>query len=482
MTSTSPPDAPAFAVERDPRLRLLIPVIVAIGFGMEQLDTTVIVTAIPAMAKALHSTPLHMSLAVTTYVLVLAVFIPVSGWFADRFSARRVFAAALVTFTAGSILCGLAVDLPMLIGARALQGLGGAMMTPVGRLILLRSFPREQLVTAMTYMTLPAIIGPIAGPLLGGALTTYASWRWAFFINVPFGLAGAALALRFVEDRSEAVRRRFDFKGFLLFGLAIALLQFCFEFGGRGAVPAAAVTAVVIVAGALFTAFVWHARRTPAPAVDLQLFRDRAFRVGTLAGGLCRVGLNGAPFLLPLMLQVGFGVSPLASGLMTFTGAAGALLVRPVLSRLLRWLGFDRVLIASAVAGAAATAGFALLEPRTPHAVVAAYVVLYGLVRSVQFMGSNTLSYSDLPQEKLSGATSLGGMLQQLSVSFGVSLAAMALGLFAGPRHLLTPEHFRETFVALSLIPLLATPGFLALRPGDGVRVSGHVRSRSPAA
>src|SRR5580704_6073740 len=216
MAGTQESDVPTFAVDQDPRLRLLIPVIVAIGFGMEGLDTTIITTAIPAMAKALQSTPLQMSLAVTTYVLVLAVFIPVSGWFADRFSARRVFAAALLTFTAGSVFCALAIDLPMLVAARALQGLGGAMMTPVGRLILLRSFPREQLVTAMTYMTLPAIIGPVLGPLLGGALTTYASWRWAFFINVPFGVAGAILALRFVEDRTETVRRQFDFKGFAL--------------------------------------------------------------------------------------------------------------------------------------------------------------------------------------------------------------------------------------------------------------------------
>jgi EmrB/QacA subfamily drug resistance transporter len=476
MESASEPSASTFAVERDPKLRLLIPVIVAVGFAMEQLDTTIITTAIPAMSKSLHATPLHMSLAVTTYVLVLAVFIPVSGWFADRFSARRVFALALLVFTAGSVLCGLALSLPMLIAARALQGLGGAMMTPVGRLILLRSFPREQLVTAMTYMTLPAIIGPVIGPVLGGALTTYASWRWAFFINVPFGLAGAALALRFVEDTSVAAARRFDFAGFVLFGLGVALLQFGFEVVGRGSAPGFVVAGAVVAAGALFAVFVQHARRTPVPAVDLGLFRDRAFRVGTLAGGLCRVGMNGTPFLLPLMLQVGFGVSPLTSGLLTFVGALGALAVRPALSRLLRRFGFDRVLIGSAVAGAAGTAGFALLGPGAPHGLIAAYVLVFGLIRSVQFMGSNTLSYADLPSEKLSGATSVGGMLQQLSVSFGVSSAAMLLGVFAGPRHQLTTAHFHEAFVALGLIPLLAIPGFFALKPEDGARVSGHLR------
>jgi hypothetical protein len=212
------------------------------------------------------------------------------------------------------------------------------------------------------------------------------------------------------------------------------------------------------------------------PAVNLTLFRDRAFRVGTLAGGLCRIGLNGTPFLLPLMLQVGFGVSPLTSGLLTFVSSLSALAVRPVLQPLLRTLGFARVLIGSALAGSAVTAGFALLGPGTPHAIVVAYILLFGLARSTQFMASNTLSYSDLPADKLSGATSVGGVLQQLSVSFGVSIAAMLLGFLAGPQHHLTPDRFHEAFLALSLIPLLGIPGFLALRPEDGAHVSGHVR------
>jgi EmrB/QacA subfamily drug resistance transporter len=463
-------------VELNPRLRLLIPLIVAAGFFMEQLDTTVIATAIPAMAAGLGTTPLHMSLAVTTYVLTLAVFVPVSGWFADRYGARRIFVLSLLTFTAGSVLCGVSVDLPMLIAARALQGLGGAMMTPVGRLILIRSFPRSQLVTAMTYMTLPAVVGPVMGPILGGALTTYASWRWAFFINVPFGLAGALLALRFVADERAVAPARFDVLGFLLFGAGVALLQYSLEAAGRGGTPAAAIAAILLVAGALLAVFFRHARRIPVPAVNLTLFRDRAFRVGTLAGGLCRIGLNGTPFLLPLMLQVGFGVSPLTSGLLTFVSSLSALAVRPVLQPLLRTLGFARVLIGSALAGSAVTAGFALLGPGTPHAIVVAYILLFGLARSTQFMASNTLSYSDLPADKLSGATSVGGVLQQLSVSFGVSIAAMLLGFLAGPQHHLTPDRFHEAFLALSLIPLLGIPGFLALRPEDGAHVSGHVR------
>jgi EmrB/QacA subfamily drug resistance transporter len=469
------PEAPAFAVERNPALRLLIPITVAIGFAMEQLDTTIITTAIPAMARTLNATPLHMSLAVTTYVLVLAVFIPVSGWFADRFSARLVFVAALVTFTLGSVACGLAASLPMLIAARALQGLGGAMMTPVGRLILLRSFPRHQLVTAMTYMTLPSIVGPVIGPVVGGALTTYASWRWAFFINVPFGVAGAVLALRYVDKaHATTAPARFDFLGFALVGLAVALLQVGLETVGRGAAAPILLAPIVAGAVALLVGFAFHARRIAAPAVNLALFRDRAFRVGTLAGGLCRIGLNGTPFLLPLMLQVGFGVSPVTSGLLTFVGSLGVLVVRPVLQGLLRRVGFARLLIGSALAGSAATAGLGLLGAATPHLLIAAYVLVFGLIRSVQFMGSNTLAYADLPPERLSGATSLGGMLQQLSVSFGVTLAATLLGVFAGPLHALTPEHFHQAFWALAIVPLVAIPGFFVLRPQDGAVVSGR--------
>src|SRR6202522_3887922 len=242
--------------------RLIIPLIVAVDFLMEQVDSTIITTAVPAIARNLHVTPVQMSLAVAAYVLAVAVFIPVSGWFADRFGTRRVFVSALAVFTLGSALCGLAQSFEMLVAMRVLQGLGGAMMTPVGRLILIRSFPRDQLITAMTYMTLPAIIGPVIGPVLGGALTTYASWRWAFFINVPFGLAGAALALRFVDDGAPVRPPRFDFTGFLLFGLGIALLQYGFEAVGRAAAPPTLIVAMLGVAGVLIAAFVLHVRRT----------------------------------------------------------------------------------------------------------------------------------------------------------------------------------------------------------------------------
>jgi EmrB/QacA subfamily drug resistance transporter len=469
-------EQPQFATERDPRLRLIIPIIVAIAFLMEQLDSTIITTAIPAIARSLDTTPVRLNLAITTYILTLAVFIPVSGWFADRFGARRVFALALFTFTVGSALCGMANSFGMLLAMRALQGLGGAMMTPVGRLILLRSFPRSGLITAMTYMTLPAIMGPVIGPLLGGLLTTYASWRWIFYVNVPFGLIGILAALRFVDDFHEEAVQRFDFAGFLMVGCGVALLQFGLESIGRPIIPISATVLVLAAAVLLLVAFGRYARRVVAPAVDLTLFRFRSFWVGTLAGGLCRVGLNGVPFLLPLMLQVGFGMSPVTSGSLTFIGSFGALLMRPLLSPLLRRFGFSVVLIGSALVGSATVAGFALMRADTPHWMIGLYVFLFGIVRSSQFMTSNTLSYADLPADKLSRATSLGGVLQQLSVSLGVSIAAMLLGLVAGETHVLTPERFHQVFLLTAIIPLISIPGFLYLRAEDGVQVSGHKR------
>ena len=419
-----------------------------------------------------------MNLAVTTYVLALAMFIPVSGWFADRFGARRIFSLALTLFTIGSVLCGTATSFPTLVATRVLQGLGGAMMTPVGRLILIRSFPRHQLVTAMSYMTLPAVIGPVVGPLLGGLLTTYASWRWIFLVNVPFGIAGIAMAQRFLENFKEDAPARFDFPGFFLVGAGLVLLQFGMENIGRGVLPAAAIAAALAAGAALLGAFARYARTVAAPAVDLTLFRQRTFRIGTLVGGLCRVGINGAPFLLPLMLQIGFGVSPAVSGSLTFVSALSGLIIRRMLARLLRAFGFDRVLIGSAIAGSITVGSFALLQPSTPHWIIVVLVALFGIARSCQFMASNTLSYSETPAPQLSRATSLGGILQQLSVSFGVSVSAMLLALVSsGGRHgALTPERFHAVFLMMAAIPLLTLPGFMRLRPEDGAQVSVHVR------
>jgi MFS family permease len=348
------------------------------------------------------------------------------------------------------------------------------MMTPVGRLILLRSFPRNQLVTAMAYMSLPAIVGPVIGPLLGGVITTYASWRWIFYINIPFGCLGILLALRHVEEIRGDKQVKFDFPGFLMVGAGVALLQYGIENVGRPTISYSAVACVLLAAALFLLGFARYARKVAAPAVDLTLFRLRSFRIGTLSGGLARIGMNGVPYLLPLMLQVGLGMSPVMSGSLTFVTSFGALAVRPISTHLLRSLGFSRLLFGSAFLGAIVIAGFSLIGPDTPYWVIVLYIALFGLLRSAQYMTSNTLSYSDMPSEKLSRATSLGGVLQQLTVSFGVSLSAMLLGLLTSADQPLTVARFHEVFLLVAIIPLLALPGFLYLRPEDGMVVSGR--------
>jgi EmrB/QacA subfamily drug resistance transporter len=466
-----------------PRLRLLIPVIVALAFLMDQLDSTIITTAVPEMARSLNVTPIQLNLAVTAYVLTLAVFIPLSGYLADRFGARRVFISALTIFTIGSGLCGFATSFPMLIAMRVVQGLGGAMMTPVGRLILIRSFPRSELVTAMTYMTLPALLGPLLGPLMGGLLTTYLSWRWIFYVNLPFGLIGVLLALRFIKDRAADPKLKFDFIGFLMIGSGLALFQVGMDNIGQPALSALAIATIMGAAVVLLACFATYALRVPHPVMNLRLFRYRLFSVGTLAGGIARVSINGTPFLLPLMLQVGFGMSPVTSGSLVLFASAGALFVRSFIARALRRLGFGRVLTGATLAGTLIIAGFGLMTPATPHCVIAVYVFVYGLIRSIQFMGSNMLSYSEMPDKNLSQATSLFGVFQQLTVSVGVSLSAMLLSLISNHGTNLSPGNFHIVFFITASLSLFALPSYLSLKPEDGAFVSGYQRAGlAPAA
>ncbi len=473
-TPLPPPADSTYAVMQNRKLRLLIPLIVAFAFLMEQLDATIVTTAIPDMARSLRVTPLQMNLTITAYILSLAVFMPLSGWIADRFGARRVFAAALVIFTAASALCGLSESLRVLVAMRVLQGFGGAMMTPVGRLVLLRAFPRSQLVTAMTYMTVPAVIGPALGPILGGFLTTYASWRWVFYVNIPIGAVGVLLALRFVEDTRADRQARFDVPGFLLCGAGLGLLQFAFENVGHPLLPTWAVSALLATGVLLLAAYVPYARNRPDAALDLSLFAIRTFRVSTLAGGLSRIGVNAVPFMLPLLFQIGFGLSPVQSGSLTFVSSLGTLVVRPVSAWLMRRFGYRGLLSVNGVLCAVVIASFALVGPTTPHWLIFFMVLLFGVARSTQFMTTNTLTYADTPAAKLSRSTSLGGVIQQLTISFGVSIAAALLGLIAGPGRLPDVADFHDAFLIVSLITLVSAPGFLRLRPEDGAQVSGY--------
>ncbi len=465
-------DSPA-AIKPDSEPGLLVPVIVAIAFLMEQLDTTIVTTAIPDMAKALHAGVTLMNLAVSAYVLTLAVFIPVSGWLADRFGARRIFLLALVIFTVSSALCGLATGFDMLVACRALQGVGGAMMTPVGRLILLRSFPRQRLVQAMTYATLPAIIGPILGPLLGGYLTTYLSWRWIFYVNIPFGVLGLILVGRFI--RLPPVKRppAFDFVGFTLFATGIGLIEGTLEAVAHLALPSlAAMTAAAV---ALLWGYARRSRPQEDPVIDLRLLRERGFGVATMAGGMVRMSMNGPAYLVPLMLQVGLRMTAAQSGLLTVLAVAGAPGIRIIIGPALRRFGFRRLLIGSAIGCSATLASFALIGPQTPLWWIGGTSILFGVMRSAQFMTSNTLAYADVPESRLSRATSLGGLLQQLTVSFGVSASAALLNILSADPLRPRLGDFHAVFLVLACLPLLALMGFSRLQVADGARVSGHL-------
>ena len=326
---------------------ILTPFIIATALFMENMDGTVLATSLPAIARDLGQDPIVLKLALTSYMLTLAVFIPASGWVADKIGARTVFCSAIVVFTLGSILCGASTGLTTLIAARVFQGLGGAMMVPVGRLVLLRSTPKNEMVNALAYLTVPALIGPVVGPLLGGFITTYFHWRWIFWINVPIGVVGVLLSLRFIENIRERDVARFDFKGFVLSGAGLLSLVFGLTVAGVPFMPRILDAALVLAGLILLALYVGHARRDPEAILDLSLLKIRTFFAGVVGGFLFRIGIGAMPFLLPLLLQIGFGLTPFQSGSLTFASAAGAMAMKFTAATILRRWGFRRVLVAN---------------------------------------------------------------------------------------------------------------------------------------
>jgi len=467
-----------------PSHRALVPLIVACALFMENLDSTVISTALPAIAQSLGEDPLRLNLAITSYLLSLAVFIPLSGWVADRFGARSVFRTAIVTFTLGSACCGLADSLPALVGARILQGLGGAMMVPVGRLVMLRSVPKSELVNAMSYLTVPALIGPVLGPPVGGFIVTYSSWRWIFYINLPIGVLGIILATLFIEDVRDSSDWPLDLRGFVLAGLGLAGLMFGFETAGRDALPVPAVAALLAGGAISATLYVLHTRVHAYPIIDLKLLRIPTFAAAVIGGSLFRIGIGALPFLLPLMLQLGFGLSPLASGLLTFASAAGAMTMKMTAAPIIRAFGFRRVMIGNAIVSSLFVTSYSLFQPSTPHWVIMLALLAGGFFRSLQFTGTNTLIFADVPPALMSRATSFQSMAQQLSVSIGVGTGALLLHitLLARGRTSLGAEDFSAAFIAVGLIALASVVFYCPLPKEAGAEVSGHrapVRTRT---
>ncbi|WP_198297814.1 DHA2 family efflux MFS transporter permease subunit [Bordetella genomosp. 9] len=407
----------------------MIPFIVGCALFMQMLDATVVATALPAMAASLHSTPVKLNVAITSYLLAAAVFVPVSGWAADRFGARRVFIAAIVLFTASSVACALSQNVAQLVLSRIAQGMAGAMMVPVGRIILLRTVPKEDLLKAMSFLSIPALLGPVIGPPLGGFLVTYASWHWIFLINVPMGVLGVALILRYIREVREQGVPGLDWLGFVLSGVCLAALVSGFEAVGRDVMSDAQLLGLIAVGLLCGFWYVRHSRRVAHPIIDLSLMRVPTFAISTLAGNLCRFSVGGTPFLLAMLLQVGFGLTPFAAGMITFASAAGALLMKFVATPIVRRFGFRRVLTVNALLTGAFICACALFEPTTPSWLIILVLLIGGFFRSLQFTGVNTLTYADITPDKMSRASSFAAMAQQLGISLGVGVAAVTLNV-----------------------------------------------------
>ncbi len=462
---------------------MLVPLVVACALFMENMDSTVIATSLPAIAAELHQDPITLKLAMTSYLISLAVFIPASGWAADKFGARPIFRGAIVVFVLGSILCGLSNSLPTFVAARVVQGIGGAMMVPVGRLVLLRSVPREELVTALAYLTVPALLGPIMGPPLGGFITTYFDWRWIFWINVPIGVLGVTLATLFISDIRETEVWPLDVRGFLLSGAGLSSLSFGLTVVGRGIVPEP-ITAALIVGGlVLVAAYVLHARRAPYPILDLALLRMPTFRASVTGGFVFRLGIGALPFLLPLMLQIGFGLNPFQSGCLTFAAAAGAMLMKTTAKPILRRFGFRRVLVWNAAFSSLFMVGYGLFRPSTPEWLLWTALLGGGFFRSLQFTSINAIAYADIDAPEMSRATSFASVVQQLSLSTGVAAGAGAIELsqWWHADATLTTRDFSFAFYAVALVSASASLIFARL-PADAGDLLRGTRPRAAVA
>jgi len=472
------------ARQADPRM---IAAIVASALFMQNLDSSAVTTALPAMARDLAVEPARLGAAITSYLVALTVFIPVSGWVADRFGAKRVFMLAIVVFTCASVLCGRATGVPELIAARIVQGIGGAMMVPVARLLLLRQIRKDEMLSAMAWLTMPAMIGPISGPPLGGFLTDAFGWRSVFLINVPIGVLGLALVAWKIPAIPPGNPGAPDRAGLFLIGAALALFMFGIETIGRHVVPEGLPQAGLVLGLMFGWAAVRHCRQAARPALDLSLLRIPTFNQSVLAGTLFRIGAGTSPFLVPMLLQVGFGKSASEAGLVSFATALGALAMKPLARPVLRRFGFRRALVGAALVAAVGVALPAAFTPAWPLAVIFAVLALGGLFRSLQFTALNTLAFADVPMARLSAATSFAGTAQQLAPALGVVLATTSLeasALLAGREGLTGPD-FAVAFLVAGAVVAASAPFFLRLAPDAGEAVSGHLVTagkRAPSA
>jgi EmrB/QacA subfamily drug resistance transporter len=476
--TTNTPNLPLSARERS-AIRM-IPFIVGCALFMQMLDSTVVATALPAMAVSLGSSVVRMNVAITSYLLAVAVFVPISGWAADRFGAKRVFIAAILLFTLSSVACAASQSIAQLVVSRVVQGLAGAMMVPVGRIILLRKIPKTELLKAMAFLSLPALLGPIIGPPLGGFLVTYASWHWIFLINIPVGILGIGLIMYYIKDDYPVTAPRLDWIGFILSAVSLAALVSGFEAMGHQSMSWSELSILVGVGLACCLLYIWHAKRVDYPIIDLSLLRTPTFAISTLGGNLCRFGVGASPFLLAILLQVGFGLSPFSAGMITFTSAVGAMIMKFVASPIIQRFGFKRVLVVNALLTAVFIALCGLFRADTPIWIMAAILVIGGFFRSLQFTAVNTLTYADLGSKDMSRASSFAAMAQQLGISLGVACAAVTLNLSMSLRggSELALVDIIWGFVAIGLITAASAISFSRLPVDAGDHLNKNQRPR----
>jgi EmrB/QacA subfamily drug resistance transporter len=458
--------------------RRLLPWLVAVAFFMQSLDTTILNTAVPAIARALGVAPLSMKAVLASYTLSLAMFIPISGWMANRFGTRRVFAGAIALFTVGSLLCGLSRNIHLLVAARVLQGFGGAMMTPVGRLTLVRTFAKSELVRAMSFVAIPGLLGPMFGPIAGGLITGYLHWSVIFFVNVPIGLAGLYLVYRHLPDFREQHCPRLDIVGLILFSSGIALMSYVLEVFGEHSLSYAEIAGLLALSLVLLAGYGVHATGTPEPLLRLGLFTVRTFRAAVSGSFFTRIGIGGIPFLLPLLFQVGLGYTPIQSGLLMMPQGFAAIGIKVVLQRILARFGYRTVLVTNTVILGLLILTFAAMDAATPVWLMVLQVFAFGLFSSLQYTSMNTLVYADVSGEAAANASTIASTAQQLSMSFGVATASLITALFVPDRfHTPVPDMIRGIHGGLLVLgagTILSSIVFHSLRRDDGDAVSLH--------
>jgi EmrB/QacA subfamily drug resistance transporter len=455
-----------------------ISLLVATAFFMENLDGTVIATALPQMGKSFHVSPVDLNIGMTAYLLMLAVFIPISGWVADRVGARSVFVSAIVIFTVSSILCGLSNGIMAFTAARIIQGIGGAMMVPVGRLVVLRTTEKHNLMEAIAYITWPGLVAPVVGPPVGGFITAYFSWHWIFFLNVPLGIIGMALSFLWIPNLREDKVKPFDWIGFALSSSACVTFMYGMELVGRENATWGGTSFYLICGCALGALAVFHFRRAATPLLNLALLKIKTFAITIEGGSLFRIAISVSPFLLPLMFQVGFGLNAFQSGLLMLGLFVGNLSMKPATTWVLRRFGFRAVLIWNGILTAVLMLGCAVLFPQTSRTMILAVLFVNGLCRSMQFTCLSTLAFADIPKPELSSATSFFSMITQMSMGMGVAVGAILLrvaGLLDGNAHgTPTTKEFHIAFVFVAALTLLATVDCFTLDQEAGAAVSGH--------